>query len=177
MSYFTRFFISASLGVSPRKPFTWLHPVMPGFMQCRTMYSSICLEYSSVCFTMCGRGPTMLMSPISTFRNCGISSRLVFRIMCPHFVIRASVRVACRVSASALALIVRNFIHRNVLPLHPVRFCTKKSLPGIVDSVIMATIMTNTGNKVQRNTSEQTKSNARFSNRFPRQSNGDPQEK
>ena len=35
----------------------------------RIIYLSISFEYSSVCLSMCGRGPTILMSPISTFQN------------------------------------------------------------------------------------------------------------
>ena len=55
--------ISFSSLVSPRKPVTWLQPVMPGFTKWRTMYWLISWEYSSVCFSMCGREPTMLISP------------------------------------------------------------------------------------------------------------------
>ena len=86
--------------VSPRNPVTWLQPVMPGRTKWRTIYLSISCEYSSVCFSMCGRGPTMLMSPSSTLMNCGSSSM---------FVLRGSSFVACSVSACAFTFMLRNF--------------------------------------------------------------------
>ena len=43
--------------------------------------------------------------------NCGISSRLVFRMMFPHLVLRGSSLVACRVSASAFTFMLRKTRH------------------------------------------------------------------
>ena len=82
---------------------------MPGFTQWRTIYLSISAEYSSVCFTMWGLGPTTDIEPISTLINCGNSSMFVFLIMLPHFVFLGSFFVACSLSASAFTFIERNF--------------------------------------------------------------------
>ena len=100
--------ICDSCFVSPLNPVTWLHPVIPGFTKWRIMYLSISFEYSSVCLSICGRGPTTLMSPFSTFQNCGISSMFVFLIMSPHLVFLGSSFVACSLSASAFTFMLRN---------------------------------------------------------------------
>ena len=48
ISRFTRSSICHSSLVSPLKPVTWAHPVMPGLEKWRTMYFSMSLEYISV---------------------------------------------------------------------------------------------------------------------------------
>ena len=87
MSYFTLSLISIKLRISPRNPFIWLQPVIPGFTVWRIINPSIMRENSSVCFTMCGRGPTTLISPSRTFMNWGVSSMFVIRNICPQRVI------------------------------------------------------------------------------------------
>ena len=49
---------------------------MPGFTSWRRWYSG---GYCSTSSGISGRGPTMLMSPFSTFQKFGSSSRLVAR--------------------------------------------------------------------------------------------------
>ena len=62
-----------------------------------------------------GRGPTMLMSPISTFKNWGSSSSRVRRKNLPTRVMRGSPAVATTipVSLSASGFIDRNFSIEN----------------------------------------------------------------
>ena len=79
-----------------------------GLMKWRTMYLLIILEYSSVCFNMWGRGPTMDISPSNTLMNCGSSSILVRRMKSPNLVFLGSLRVACKVSDSLFTFMERN---------------------------------------------------------------------
>ena len=108
VSYSTRFFISESSFVSPRRPFTWAYPVIPELMKWRTLKFSMISEYSSVCFNICGRGPTTDISPRNTLKNCGSSSMLVLRNMLPTRVIRESFFSACLAFASSFTRMVRN---------------------------------------------------------------------
>ena len=119
-------------------------------------------RYSSVCFTMCGRGPTMLISPSRTLMNCGSSSMLVLRMMFPHLVFRGSFSVACLVSASAFTFIERNFRHVNSLPYSPLRFCLKNTGPGMVIFVMTKTMMNIHQKKNRRKKSENRMSNIRL---------------
>ena len=76
--------------VLPRHPLTCAHPVMPALTLCRSMYCGIrCLNCSTK-KGRSGRGPTIDMSPFSTFQNCGTSSRSSFRSHCPIGVVRGS---------------------------------------------------------------------------------------
>ena len=126
MSRFTRPSICHSSFVSPRKPVTCAHPVRPGFTKCRTIYWSINAEYCSVCANMCGRGPTKLISPFKTFRNCGNSSMFDLRIKLPNGNFLGSSFVACNLSESLFTCMERNFSIMNVLPSRPVLACLKK---------------------------------------------------
>ncbi|MNT83924.1 hypothetical protein D3C72_2238650 [compost metagenome] len=58
----------------------------------------------------CGRGPTTDISPRSTLKNCGSSSRLVRRRKAPTRVMRGSLRVAwvSTPAASVCARMERN---------------------------------------------------------------------
>ena len=68
-----------SSDVLPRQPFTCAQPVMPAFTLCRSMYCGMrCLNCSTK-NGRSGRGPTIDMSPLSTFQNCGHSSRSCVR--------------------------------------------------------------------------------------------------
>ena len=96
-------------------------------------------EYCSVCWSMCGRGPTMDMSPLSTLMNWGSSSMLDRRRKSPNRVLRGSSLVACTLSASALTRIERNLMHLNVWPFSPLRSCRKSTGPREVSLVPMAT--------------------------------------
>ena len=109
MSRFTRPSICHSSLVSPRNPVTWAHPVSPGFTKWRTIYFVIRAEYCSVCASMCGLGPTKLMSPFSILINCGSSSMFDLRMKLPKGYFLGSFFVACNLSASLFTCIERNF--------------------------------------------------------------------
>ncbi len=71
-----------------------------------------------------GRGPTMLISPLSTFQSCGSSSMRVFRMNRPTRVTRgsfSSANLAPRTSASTR--IERNLFSMNARPNSPARSC------------------------------------------------------
>src|SRR5260370_23193516 len=68
---------------------------MQHFTLCRDMYQGISLRNFCTKKVSSGRGPTTLISPCRTFRNCGNSSRLVLRKKRPNGVIRASERQGC----------------------------------------------------------------------------------
>src|SRR5260370_31110660 len=103
----------------PRNRFTCAHPVMPHFTLCRDMYQGSSLRNFCTKKVSSGRGPTTLISPCRTFRNCGNSSRLVLRKKRPNGVIRASERQGCwGLDASELFTnIVRNLNIFNRFPL------------------------------------------------------------
>ena len=64
-----------SSDVLPRQPLTCAQPVMPAFTLWRSMYCGMrCLNCSTK-NGRSGRGPTIDISPFSTFQNCGHSSR------------------------------------------------------------------------------------------------------
>ena len=79
-----------------------------------------------------GRGPTSVMSPRSTFQNCGSSSRLVRRRKRPIGVLRGSSSRAQigPVALSASSNIERNFHILNDRPSRPMRSCRKKTGPA-----------------------------------------------
>ena len=76
--------------VLPRQPLTWAQPVMPALTLWRSMYCGMrCLNCSTK-NGRSGRGPTIDMSPFSTFQNCGHSSRSWRRRNAPTRVARLS---------------------------------------------------------------------------------------
>ncbi len=76
--------------VLPRQPFTWAQPVMPALTLWRSMYCGMrCLNCSTK-NGRSGRGPTMDISPLRTFQNCGHSSRSWRRSHEPTGVARVS---------------------------------------------------------------------------------------
>src|SRR5690554_2347422 len=107
-------------------PYTTLfrsHSVTPG----RTSWRRNCsLEYSGKYSINKGRGPTRLMSPLSTFQSSGNSSRLVARRKLPKGVMRCSSGsgLPCLSVASS---IVRNLIISNGLPFRPGRVWRKNT--------------------------------------------------
>ena len=71
-----------------------------------------------------GRGPTKLISPLSTFQSCGISSRRVFLMKLPTLVTRASFSLANWAPPfSASVRIDRNFRIVKRWPNSPARTC------------------------------------------------------
>ena len=77
-----------------------------------------------------GRGPTRLMSPFSTFHNCGNSSIRYLRMVLPNGVMRSSFSEERRgVPFSAFSIIERNLIIENKLPFSPTLSCRKNMLP------------------------------------------------
>src|SRR5574344_984906 len=77
-----------------------------------------------------GLGPTMDISPLSTFQNCGSSSRRYLRINRPNGVMRSSfLEESLGPSASASIYMVLNLYMRNGLPCFPSRVWTYKTGP------------------------------------------------
>src|SRR5262245_51249299 len=69
--------IFSMVSVSPRLPLTWAQPVMPGFTLWRRESGEIRSANASLRAIGCGRGPTIDISPSSTFTSCGSSSIFV----------------------------------------------------------------------------------------------------
>jgi hypothetical protein len=72
-SYSTRVLTLSSVSSCPRGPLTCAKPVIPGFTRWRSAYTST-ISFRSLppvlVFSAWGRGPTIDMSPCSTFKNC-----------------------------------------------------------------------------------------------------------
>ena len=66
VSSYPAFHLGKFLWFLPDQPVTCAHPVIPGLTRWRIMYLLISWEYSSVCFSIWGLGPTI---DISTFEN------------------------------------------------------------------------------------------------------------
>ena len=79
------------MSVSPRRPWICAQPVQPGRTCCRTRYRGISSLKCSTWKGTSGRGPTRDMSPFSTLKNWGSSSRLNLRIRLPNRVLRGVV--------------------------------------------------------------------------------------
>ena len=95
--------------------------------------------YTVVHFSTSGRGPTMLISPRSTFRSCGVSSSLLRRSHRPRLVTLAGEPRSNRpFSAAASSRIERNLSSRNGRPPRPIRNCRKRTGPGEVVFTRMA---------------------------------------
>ncbi len=73
--------------LSALRPFTCAHPVTPGRISWRRACSG---EYKGRYSINSGRGPTKLISPLSTFHNSGSSSKLVDRKNFPNPVRRSA---------------------------------------------------------------------------------------
>ena len=99
-----------SIDVLPRQPFTCAQPVMPAFTLWRSMYCGILCLNCATNSGRSGRGPTIDMSPRSTFQSCGSSSTFDRRSSLPSGVRRGSCSLANTgpVSASAPSYIERN---------------------------------------------------------------------
>src|SRR5690606_9285802 len=99
------------------RPFTCAHPVIPGFTSwrfcCHSLYKG---KYSG----NKGLGPTKLISPFSTFNNCGSSSNEVLRTKRPTVVRRWASGSNCP-AASLLSFIVLNLIIVNMHSFLPGR--------------------------------------------------------
>ena len=147
---------------------------MPGLSVSR------CLPQSSTRWSSSsgsGRGPTRLISPLSTLRSCGSSSIESRRSVCPKLVtrgsfgilsIRASPFVTCmlrwatssrRVSASAT--IVRNLNIRKGLSPQPMRSWRKKTGPA-ESSLILIAMNAKTGASRSSATADRTRSSVRL---------------
>ena len=88
---------------------------------------------------MWGRGPIIDMSPRTTFHSCGSSSSDDRRRNFPIGVIRGSSADACRVSASLLTYIERNFMKVEIFAVVAGPFLTENTPPGEVTAIQMAT--------------------------------------
>ena len=84
---------SASTNVECARAFTCHRPVMPAGTENRSKW---CGANSSVSYGMQGRGPTSDISPRSTLKSCGSSSRLVLRRKRPTPRHRLAGARACR---------------------------------------------------------------------------------
>ena len=89
--------IVSIVSVLPRRPLTCARPVMPRLTLCPSEWPRMSLRCISLCTTVCGRGPTMLMRPFRTLTKCGSSSSECRRRIRPRRVVRGSFRVACRI--------------------------------------------------------------------------------
>ena len=77
------------------------------------------------------------MSPLSTLKNCGNSSRRDLRRNLPTGVIRGSFSLLnCGPAFSASWTMVRNLMMRNGLPCHPMRYCRKNTGPLLVAQTV-----------------------------------------
>lgn len=129
----------SSNGIFVRRSWTCQIQVRPGVTSNRRFCHG---SQASVSSHGSGRGPTMDMSPRSTFHNCGNSSILVLRIMWPIRVIRGSCSIlnagpSCSFSLSRSALrssasttMDRNWYIRNGLPPRPLRRWQNSTGPG-----------------------------------------------
>ena len=120
-------------------------PVIPGVMQSL----HLCLgEYCSYSWTVGGLVPTRLISPFNTLKNWGNSSRLVFLIKAPTFVILGSSSIlnispfisflssSSFLRSSASIYIDLNLYILNLLPFLPILVCEKKT--GPLESILIA---------------------------------------
>ena len=99
------------------RPFTWAHPVMPGFTSKRARCAGEKnLSYS----TGNARGPIQDISPLRIFTSCGSSSRLVTRRKFPIQNFRSA---KDNVLSSPSVL---NFHMVKGFPFLPIRSCLKK---------------------------------------------------
>ena len=132
--------------------------VKPGLVSSRRRCHSLHLASS---LQGSGRGPTMAMSPTSTFQSCGNSSSPVLRSTLPSRVTRGSFVIlkagpsrsfnCCSfpLRSSASTTIVRNLYMAKTLPNCPVRNCRKKTGPLDVSLMAIAAIKIN-GNATAR---------------------------
>src|SRR6056297_1018583 len=141
-------------------------------MAWRCMKFPTCCAYSSVCFNMCGLGPTTDISPLRTLMNWGNSSIEVFLRNRPIDVIRGSSLVACFRCAVSLTFIDLNFQQSNSRLSNPVRFCLKITGPLELSLMIKAKIGNNHERTNIRTKAENTMSNRRFTILLPGSSNG-----
>ena len=113
-----------------------------------------------------GRGPTIDISPLRTFRSCGNSSRLVERRILPNGVTRLSPGVVHPGPwLSALAYIVLNLTILKRLPSKLTRSCLKNTGPREV-SFTRAAISTMRGEKSSNAAHPSTRSTTRFVKRL-----------
>ena len=107
-------------------------PVIPGFKS-NILLSPPC-RLSAYPGTS-GRGPTKLISPISTFHNSGSSSILYFLNLAPNGVIRLSPFTETELPECP-TVIERNLYMVNNLPYRPTLFCLNiTGPPGILTRI------------------------------------------
>jgi len=85
--------IVSIVSVLPRRPLTCARPVMPRLTLCPSEWPRMSLRCISLCTTVCGRGPTMLMRPFRTLTKCGSSSSECRRRIRPR---RTGTRIVSR---------------------------------------------------------------------------------
>src|SRR5690606_29451558 len=142
-------------------PFTWAHPVIPGRTSWRRAGSGV---YNGKYSISNGRGPTRLMSPLSTLNSSGSSSKLVLRKKRPNLVSRCSSGKR-RPFSSRASVIVRNLYIVNGRPCNPGRTCLKiTGLPAFAQT--KAAITSISGDKTMRSTAEAVTSKSRFPTRL-----------
>ena len=119
-----------------KRPLTCQLPVMPGLTRRRSLRSSF---HWTASWGSAGRGPTRLMSPLTTLISCGSSSIEVLRRNWPTRVTRGSSAILnigpaaslCAISSgsidSAPCTIVRSLYTVKGLPLRPTRVWVKST--------------------------------------------------
>src|SRR5699024_2392316 len=99
------------------RPLICAQPVTPGRTSCRRYCSA---EYKGRYSISKGRGPTKLISPLSTFHNPGNSSKLLERKKLPKGVIRSESGNGLPLASTASRML-RNLIISKGLPPLPGR--------------------------------------------------------
>src|SRR5262249_23235733 len=151
---------------------TWAQPVMPGLTLWRRDNGEICSANASLRAIGCGRGPTIDISPSSTFTSWGSSSIFVRLRIRPTRVTRGSFLTAClKWHPSSIVVIDRNLTTLMTSLLYPCRVWRKNTGPR--ESSLTAN---ETASKSGENTSSANPamhmSNARFANRSNADSGG-----
>ena len=145
MSKATRSRTLSGVSTGPREPLIAAQPVMPGLIRWRWAYSATRRADSTspvFMFGACGRGPTRDISPRSTLKICGSSSRLVLRMKRPTRVTRQSSVHTCWAPASSRSSwrMERNFQTTISSLLNPWRRWRNRTGPGLSSFTAKATM-------------------------------------
>src|SRR5262249_21504524 len=164
--------IFSIVSVCPRWPCTWAQPVMPGLTLWRRDNGEICSANASLRAIGCGRGPTIDISPSSTFTSWGSSSIFVRLRIRPTRVTRGSFLTAClKWHPSSIVVIDRNLRTLMTSLLYPCRVWRKNTGPR-ESSLTANETASKSGENTSRASPAMHMSNARFANRSNADSGG-----
>src|SRR6266481_6461414 len=160
--------IFSSVSVSPRWPCTWAQPVMAGLTLWRRDNGEIRSANASLRAIGCGRGPTIDISPSSTFTSWGSSSIFVRLRIRPTRVTRGSFLTACvKWQPSSIVVIDRNLRTLMTSLLYPCRVWRKNTGPR-ESSLTASETASKSGENASRARPATDMSNARFASFFNR---------